>query len=76
MQSVQRLNDLRTGIKIVDHGNPSAWHGTPTTVTVVHPNDSGGFRWDDRSPGLLFGRILGRALRDFSNLTLTSIDLQ
>ena len=28
MQSVQRLNDTRTGMAIVDHGNPGTWHGT------------------------------------------------
>ena len=28
MQSVQRLNDTRTGMAIVDHGNPGAWDGT------------------------------------------------
>ena len=43
MQSARRLNDMRTGMAIVYLGNPGAWHGTPTTATVVHPNDSGGF---------------------------------
>ena len=40
MQLARRLNDTRTSKAIVDHGNPDAWNGTPTTATVMRPNDA------------------------------------
>lgn len=33
-QSAQRLNNTCTGMAVVDHGNPGARPGTPTTATV------------------------------------------
>ena len=72
MQSAWRLNGTRTGTAIVDHGNPGAWHGTLTTVTVTcRVSESRGcFRWPIgalESREFLFGLLanaLGRALRD------------